>query len=212
VDVETVPLDMSVQDLAQKLARSHHHGFMVLDDKGDLYGVVSLQDVEKVLGHGNVDNLQVKDIATTSLLTAYPYESLLTALERLDTRDVGRLPVVDPQNPKKLVGLIRRYDIIRAYHRANLQREAIQQRLAQRQVEEKAEVSFIAFDLDSASPAVGKRVDQLSLPHEAVLVAIRRDANTLIPHGDTLLKMGDQLTFFANMNCREALQHCLRKH
>ncbi len=209
-DVETVPMTMSVQDLAQKLARSHHHGFMVLDEKGELYGVVSLQDVEKALQTGNVEKLQVKDIATTSLLTAYPNETLLTALERLDARDVGRLPVVDPQNPKKLLGLIRRYDIIRAYHRAILRREAIQQRLSQRQADEKAETDFVEFDLDGSCPVVGKRVDQIPFPHDAVLVAIRREADTLIPHGDTLLKAGDHVTFFANKKCLDELRECMK--
>ncbi|RMF88945.1 MAG: CBS domain-containing protein [Nitrospinota bacterium] len=208
VDVETVPMDMPVRDVAQKLTRSHHHGFIVLDEKGELYGIVSLQDVEKALSNGRVENLRAKDIATTSLLTVYPHDTLLTALERLDTRDVGRLPVVDPQNPKKIVGLIRRYDIIRAYHRAILRRETIQQRLLQRQAEEKPEVDFMEFDLNGDSPAVGKRVDQLPLPQDAVLVAIRRDGQTLIPHGNTSLKTGDHITVFATKACVEELEHC----
>ncbi|OYT44853.1 hypothetical protein B6U84_03320 [Candidatus Bathyarchaeota archaeon ex4484_40] len=35
----------------------------------------------------------------------------------LESHDVGRLPVVDPENPKKLVGVITRSDILHALSR-----------------------------------------------------------------------------------------------
>ncbi len=38
-----------------------------------------------------------------------------TALDRMVERGIGRLPVVDRANPKKLVGIISRSDILRAY-------------------------------------------------------------------------------------------------
>ncbi|RMF88946.1 MAG: CBS domain-containing protein [Nitrospinota bacterium] len=208
VDVETVPMDMPVQEVAHKLTRSHHHGFMVLDENKELYGIVSLQDVEKAMSQGNTENLCARDIATTSLLTVYPDDTLLTALERLDTRDVGRLPVVDPQNPKKIVGLIRRYDIIRAYHRAILRREAIQQRLVHRQLEERPEVDFVELVLDRSSPAVGRRIDEIPLPYDALIVAIRRNGHTMIPHGNTVLKPGDHITVFAEKHCVPEVQRC----
>ena len=63
-------------------------------------------------------NLAVADIATTNLITAYPDESLHDVLHKLGASEVGRIPVVDRNEPAKLIGVIRRYDFVRAYTRA----------------------------------------------------------------------------------------------
>jgi len=36
-------------------------------------------------------------------------------IAKLGAREVGRIPVVDRNNPKHLLGILRRHDIIRAY-------------------------------------------------------------------------------------------------
>ena len=82
-------------------------------------GIVTLQDLEKALSDPGIENLKVIDIATTGdLLVTYPEESVWEALRRLSIRDVGRLPVLENRDSQKLVGLIRRSDIVRAYNLA----------------------------------------------------------------------------------------------
>jgi CIC family chloride channel protein len=71
----------------------------------------------------------VVDFATTEgLLVAYPDEPMWKALKRLGTRDVGRLPVVQDEASRQLVGAIRRQDIIRAYNQAIVKRAHHQHR------------------------------------------------------------------------------------
>jgi trk system potassium uptake protein TrkA len=41
------------------------------------------------------------------------------------------------------------------------------------------------------SKAIGKRIRDLSLPHECVIAAIFRGGKLIIPHGDTVIKSGD---------------------
>jgi CIC family chloride channel protein len=62
-------------------------------------------------------DLLVGDVATRSLLVAFPDENLHSVLVRLGAREVGRIPVVDRQDRSRLLGVLRRYDIIRAYTR-----------------------------------------------------------------------------------------------
>ncbi len=118
-EVDTVSLDMSLDELATVFARTHHHGFPVVDEAGELAGVVSIQDLERARAAGATTGKTVADIATRSdLLVAYPYEPMWKALRQLGRRDVGRLPVVEEEGSRRLVGTVRRVDIIRAYDQA----------------------------------------------------------------------------------------------
>ncbi|RLC96663.1 MAG: chloride channel protein [Chloroflexi bacterium] len=113
----TVSPSMPVSELVNKLHESGHHGFPVVDESGNLVGVVTLEDVEGVMSRLE-PGLTVGDIANKSPIVAYPDQSIHDAVAQLGGRDVGRIPVVDPRNPKRLLGCLRRHDIIRAYSRA----------------------------------------------------------------------------------------------
>ncbi len=114
IDYPVVPPTMPVDELITKFSRTAHHGFPVVDDDGRLVGVVTLSDVEAAPEDTIVD-LKVEDIASTELLVAYPDQSLHEALYRLGAKDIGRILVVDRDNPEKLLGVLRRSDIIKAY-------------------------------------------------------------------------------------------------
>jgi chloride channel protein, CIC family len=113
-DFPSVSHRMPVSELLTRLAQSGHHGFPVVDDEGRLFGVVTLADVEVSRG-GGIPDLKVGDIATKSPIVAYPDQSLYDALLKLGAKDVGRIPVVDRKDRTKLLGVLRRHDIIRAY-------------------------------------------------------------------------------------------------
>ncbi|MBU4492638.1 MAG: CBS domain-containing protein, partial [Euryarchaeota archaeon] len=56
-----------------------------------------------------------KEVMTQKLIVARPGDSLEEALLKLLDRNIGRLPVVDENDPTKLVGLLTKYDIIRTH-------------------------------------------------------------------------------------------------
>lgn len=116
-DFPTVSLQMPVSELVRELQRTGHHGFPVIDEEGRFWGCVALRDVEDGMKRGNPD-LRVRDIATTRLRTAYPDQTLHDVLVGFMDMDVGRIPVVDRADPTRLLGVLRRHDIIRAYTRA----------------------------------------------------------------------------------------------
>jgi CIC family chloride channel protein len=114
----TVSPDMPVAALMSKLSRSGHHGFPVVDEDGRLFGVVTLSDIEATIkgeGEDNKEELHVSDIAVKSPIVAYPDQSLYEVLLQLGARDVGRIPVVDRTDRTRLLGVLRRHDIINAY-------------------------------------------------------------------------------------------------
>jgi CIC family chloride channel protein len=53
------------------------------------------------------------DLLEREPITAYPWESCRTAAERMAQAAVGRLPVVSPDDPNKLVGLVTRSDLLK---------------------------------------------------------------------------------------------------
>jgi CIC family chloride channel protein len=115
-DFPTVPPSMSVQELLEQLNRSGHHGFPVTDAEGCLCGVVTLQDVERApLKEEGAPT--VGDIATEAAVVAFPDQSLYEVLMATAIEDYGRIPVVDRQNRQRLLGVLRRHDIIRAYRK-----------------------------------------------------------------------------------------------
>ncbi|HUU39877.1 MAG TPA: chloride channel protein, partial [Desulfatiglandales bacterium] len=109
--IETIP----VRDAGLMIKRTTHRGFPVLDSDGRLTGMVTQQDINKALNSGRSD-IPVAEIMTRDLVVCYPEESLKTALEKLGERNIGRIPVVKPNDPTHLVGLITRKGIITAYN------------------------------------------------------------------------------------------------
>jgi CIC family chloride channel protein len=79
--------------------------------------MVTVADLEDKMTSAN-QNLTVGDIATVNLITAYPDESLHDVLHKLGDSEVGRIPVIDRKEPSKLVGVLRRHDIVKAYTKA----------------------------------------------------------------------------------------------
>lgn len=112
----TVHSKVTLAEIAKRFAKSKHHGFPVVDEKGKLKGMVTLADIEANMSSNQ--ELTVADIATANLITAYPDESLHDVVHRLGTTEVGRIPVVDRKDPSRLVGVLRRYDIVKAYAKA----------------------------------------------------------------------------------------------
>jgi len=106
-----------VSDLINMLHDSGHHGFPIVDEDGDFVGIVTLEDVEAAMTRRD-ETLTAGDIGNKSPIVAYPGQSIHDALAQFEGRDVGRIPVVERNNPKKLVGVLRRHDITRAYTKA----------------------------------------------------------------------------------------------
>ncbi|MDD2252006.1 MAG: chloride channel protein [Dehalococcoidales bacterium] len=113
----TVEDTMPVDELSDKLKKSGHHGFPVLDQEENLLGVVTVTDVVSAMQRGSTSSMTVADIATRNPRVAYPDQTVHDVMVLLGT-DIGRIPVVDRQNPKKLLGVLRRHNIVSAYTRS----------------------------------------------------------------------------------------------
>ncbi|HCJ10667.1 MAG TPA: hypothetical protein DHW14_05825 [Clostridiales bacterium] len=69
---------------------------------------------------------KVEDVMSRDPVTVLPTDTLAQAMLKMTGRDLGRLPVVSPEDPKRPVGIITRSDVLRAYNRGLLERERAQ--------------------------------------------------------------------------------------
>ncbi len=111
-------------------------------------------------------------------------------------RDLARLPVVSREDEDKLIGLISRSDILRAYD-VGIVRKQRGQLLGDNTVLRKEKYNdFIEFRLRPESKAVHQQLKDLSLPRLVNVVSVERAGKLLIPKGDTSFEDGDIVTLF----------------
>jgi len=105
----------NVQTVLNLISKYGHIGYPVLDDNR-LVGIVTFKDAERVPVEDR-EVVLVEQVMTpvTSLIVTYPDESLEDALRKLVLNDIGRLPVVDPDDQSKILGIVTKSDIIRLH-------------------------------------------------------------------------------------------------
>ncbi len=204
-DYESVSMNLTLDELSDLFAHTRHHGLMVLDEHSKLWGVVTLTDLDRAVANKLPRSTPVADIATTwpHLTVAYPDETMGDALARMSSRDLGRLPVVSRADPYEALGLIRRQAITNAYHLALARRSEQEQEVevaaeAGKQPEQRRGTEYIDIVLVEGDSIIGQTVAEVAprMPKDCVLVAIRRDDTVIIPHGDTVFRVGDVVSAF----------------
>lgn len=138
-DVVTIREDASIKELADLFLKRHVGGAPVVNEKGDLVGVVTEGDlvVKDARIHfptyihlldsfiylpGSVRRYEtefkkllgqsVKDVMTTDLVTATEDTSIEEIATLMVDRNISRVPVVDRQG--KLTGIVTKHDIVQA--------------------------------------------------------------------------------------------------
>lgn len=117
--IETVPENMILGELAEKISKSKYKSFPVVHNGVYLTGVLTYYDYREILFDENLKDLVVaKDLATTDVVTVSEDDNLYEALEKISVKDFSILPVVSSENASKLQGILTRRDIINAYNKA----------------------------------------------------------------------------------------------
>lgn len=206
---DVVKVDMSLKELAATFAQTRHHGFPVIDNRGQLFGVVTLQDLERVSDPSARESMTVGDITVREIVVAYEDEPLSKALRYMSEKDVGRLPVVDHRDPTRLVGLLRRADIVRAYRSAILHKLEQQHQRQTLRLGQLSEAEILEIPLSSGMVGVGQRIKELDLPALALITSVRRGNQVIIAHGGTLLQPGDIVVALTQQGTAGAVRRAL---
>ena len=103
------------------IAESRQRYFPVIDDKDRFIGIFSTDDVRRYLYNEAIwDLANARDVMTTRVVTVTPESDLNTALRRFTELNLDELPVVEKENPQRLLGMLRRKDVIARYNQTLL--------------------------------------------------------------------------------------------
>lgn len=115
-NVITVNENLTVRELLDKMLIEKHSGYPVVDEKGEVSGCVTLEDISDI--PDDQEKLKnVSDIMSCELIKVKPDEPLFEAFKKMSQADIGRLLVVENE---ELVGILTRSDIMKAYQLKNI--------------------------------------------------------------------------------------------
>jgi len=102
-----------VSMVRKEISTTSHTGFPVVEEDR-LVGMITIGYFRAT---GDQENFQARvgDVMTRTLVTIIPQKTLEDALQLMMQNEIHHLPVVDPGDPKVLVGFLTRTDIMTGY-------------------------------------------------------------------------------------------------
>lgn len=108
VDPET-----TISELLTRMLTERHTGYPVVDSRGELIGMVTLDDARSIK-EVERDAYTVGDVMERDVTAIAPTADAFTALQAMQEHGVGRLPVVDEAG--NLIGIVSKTDLMTAFN------------------------------------------------------------------------------------------------
>lgn len=115
-EFERISADSTINRAIQLLMKKGLIGLLVVDENGELVGVLSEKECLKVLVHQTYHEMpsgKIKDFMNSDMLTVSSDMSVDQLTEMFLGNSVRRVPVIDSG---KLVGQVTRRDLLRSMH------------------------------------------------------------------------------------------------
>ena len=114
----TIAQEMPFRKILETISYSKNFYFPVLDNKGDMTGILSFSDIREMMFEEQLGDLLVAgELATHKVLALTPEQNLNQAMELFTQLDVDQLPVVRHDDKVKVIGMITRGDVMASYNR-----------------------------------------------------------------------------------------------
>jgi len=113
--------EMPFRKILETISYSKNFYFPVLDNRGDMTGILSFSDIREVIFEEQLGDLLVAgELANTKVYSLTPQQNLNEAMEIFSQLDVDQLPVVRSEDKLKVIGMLTRGDMMASYNRAIL--------------------------------------------------------------------------------------------
>jgi len=108
-EIVTVSPDTDVEEAVNILIEKNIGSLGVVDDDGNLAGVITSNDFLHVISDGDIDDdATIDEFMTEEVVTIKPDESIQTAAAKMITNGISHLPVEDDE---EIVGMLSTTDI-----------------------------------------------------------------------------------------------------
>ena len=112
----TVPDAMSLDRVGQIFRTSPWVSFPVLDRERRMNGVISPDYIRMiVLDEELARRVVIGDIMSRDVVAVFPPDTLTRAMARFGRKGIDHMPVVDRKDLRRVVGMIKRQDVIRRH-------------------------------------------------------------------------------------------------
>ncbi len=118
-NIAALPADMTLQALAESMKTSHRRSqrlFPVIDGERRLLGVLTRSDMRKALEEsaGENDARPIGQLARANPVEAFADEPLRVVVYRMAEKGVTRMPVIENDGSRRLLGMVTLDDLLQA--------------------------------------------------------------------------------------------------
>jgi Kef-type K+ transport system membrane component KefB len=121
-NVETVMNDTQFNELLRLIAHSRYDRFPVIDEQNHFIGMIDYTEIRNLLFEPSLAQLVVaSDLATPAHHAVAPEQTLREAMKILQlNRNISFFPVIDPEEPEHLLGILSQNDVLAAFRRKEI--------------------------------------------------------------------------------------------
>jgi len=124
-DVDFISEEANINQLLEifSQAKSSFY-FPVIDMTGQMTGIVSMSDVKNIIHRDTSERSSeyVGNICHRDVITLTPDDTLYTAMQLFDLKGIEEIPVVETEENRWVVGMLKRRNVIAAYNRQVLKK------------------------------------------------------------------------------------------
>jgi CIC family chloride channel protein len=111
-----IPEHLPLHQIVKKIASAEGAYYPVVDKEGHMTGIFSVNDIRRILDQDLPPGLVLaRDIAVEDVITLSPDEPLTLALQKLSSRGLEEIPVVDHRDPKRVIFMLTRRSVLARY-------------------------------------------------------------------------------------------------
>ena len=118
-DMPVIAANMKLLELSDRIAEgdaqlNRRQGLLIVDEHNHLAGIITRGDIVRALRRDQHADMTVIEAGSAQLTVTFPDEPLQAALTKMLNKNIGRLPVVDRNEPTRIVGYLGRAAILSA--------------------------------------------------------------------------------------------------
>lgn len=211
-EFETVGPELSLRELAEKAHTSRTRSWPVVDSDEKVLGIVTETDLAKGALEAEPDTVRVEDVMTKAVITCVSHDTLRRAFRRFAELDVQLIPVVDEEEHDQLIGVLRRHEMSWAYKELSEEHQRLLSKASSTGVRVSERAVQREFQVPSEGSSIAdKRLRDLRLPENVLVVFVRRGHRAFVPRGDTKLEPGDVLTLMTTGKGKHELEELIER-